>query len=222
MTYWLNNLPTASCALHCTITGLGGLLRVHIRFSIALRYLLAIVVPAFAGSTPSYARAQSVTAAPSDSSLERIIVRIGIDGPNTVRLVSRGTERLEGERIRLLGDSVWVDTDTGLRTIATADVDSLWVQHGTAARMVAIIAAVPCALYGALVGEFIATDPDSNGRPGRGPIGAVIGAVIGGAPCAGLGAIIGSFFRRWRLEYARSAQPVTAGDSLARAAIEFW
>jgi hypothetical protein len=102
------------------------------------------------------------------------------------------------------------------------DVDSLWVQRGTAARTVGILTAVPCAVFGALVGEFIATDPDSNGSPGRGPLGALIGAVLFGAPCGGLGAVIGSFFPRWRLEYARIAQPITGPDSLAtRATIEF-
>lgn len=188
-----------------------------------VRFLRVVVVLAFASSIPSYARAQSDTASQSDSSLQHVIARIGQDGQKTVRMVSRGTERFEGERIRLLGDSVWVDTETGLRTIGVVDVDSLWVQHGTAARMVGIIAAVPCAVFGAMVGEFLATDPDSNGRPGRGPIGALIGAALFGAPCGGLGAIIGSFFRRWRLDYARTAQPTTGGDSLATpAAIEFW
>jgi hypothetical protein len=195
-------------------------LRVVIGFGIVLP---VVVVLALAGSMPSYARAQSDTAPQSDSSLQHVITRIGLDGPNTVRLVSRGTERFEGEGIRLLGDSVWVDTETGLRTIAVADVDSLWAQHGTAARTVGLIAAVPCAVFGAMVGEFIATDPDGNGRPGRGPIGALIGAVIGGAPCGLLGAVLGSFFRRWRLEYARTAQPTSGPDSLVtRATIEFW
>ena len=181
-----------------------------------------IVVLAFACSVPSFARAQGDTLQ-SDSTLQGAITRIGLEGPHTVRLVSRSTELFEGERIRLLGDSVWIDTETGLRTIALVDVDSLWVQHGTAARMVGIIAAVPCAVFGAMVGGFIATDPDSNGSPGGGAIGALIGAVIGGAPCGGLGAILGSFFRRWQLEYARSAQPTIGADSLVtRAAIEFW
>ena len=154
---------------------------------------------------PSYGRAQSASASPSDSSVQRVIFRIALE-PHTVRLVSRGTGRVEGYGIRVLGDSVSVDTNQGAHTIAIVDVDSLWVQRGTAARTVAIVAAVPCAAFGALVGEFIATDPDSNGRPGRGPLGALIGAVLFGAPCGGVGATIGSFFPRWRLEYARRVQ----------------
>ena len=181
-----------------------------------------VVVLAFACSVPSSARAQSDTISQTDSSLQRVVFRIALE-PHDVRLASHGIGRVEGYGLHVVGDSVWVDTDTGARTIAMVDIDSLWVQRGTAARTVGIIAAVPCAVFGAMVGEFIATDPDSNGRPGRGPIGAVIGAVLFGAPCGGLGAVIGSFFRRWRLAYARTAQPTTGPDSLVtRAAIEFW
>jgi hypothetical protein len=151
---------------------------------------------------PTYARAQSASASPSDSTLQGVIFRTALE-PHDVRLARRGTGRIEGYRIRIVGDSVWMDTGKGARTIAIADVDSLWVQRGTAARTVGIIAAVPCALFGAMVGEFIATDPDSNGSPGRGPYGALIGAVLFGAPCGGLGAGVGSLIRRWRLEYAR-------------------
>ena len=180
-----------------------------------------VVVLAFAGPIASSARAQSA-ASQSDSSLQRVVFRIALE-PHDVRLASHGTGRVQGYGLHVVGDSVWVDTDRGAHTIAMVDIDSLWVQHGTAALTVGIIAAVPCAVFGALVGEFIATDPDSNGRPGRGPLGALIGAVLGGAPCGGLGAVIGSFFRRWRLEYARTAQPTIGPDSLVtRATIEFW
>jgi hypothetical protein len=160
-----------------------------------------------AASAPIYGRAWSATDSPSDSSLQRVIFGIALE-PHSVRLASRGTGRVEGYGIHVVGDSVWVDTDKGARTFAMVDVDSLWVQRGTAALTVGILAAAPCAVFGALVGEFIATDPDSNGRPGRGPLGALIGAVLFGAPCGGLGAAIGSFFPRWRLEYARTAQAI--------------
>jgi hypothetical protein len=170
-----------------------------------IRSPLVIVVLGFAGCAPSYARARGVTTSPSDSSIQRVIARIALE-PHNVRLSSHGTGRVEGYGIHVVGDSVWVDTNRGARTFAMVDVDSLWVQRGTAALTVGILAAVPCAVFGALVGEFIATDPDSNGRPGRGPLGALIGAVLFGAPCGGLGAMIGSFFPRWRLEYARTAQ----------------
>lgn len=176
-------------------------MRVIIGFGIVLP---AVVVLVFAGCVPSYRRAQSVSASAPDSSLQRVVSRIALE-PNTVRLARRGTGRAEGYGLRVFGDSVSLHSDGRVRTIAVVDVDSLWVQRGTAALTVGILAAIPCAVFGALIGEFIATDPDSNGRPGRGPYGALIGAVLFGAPCGGLGAAIGSLFHRWRLEYARNS-----------------
>jgi hypothetical protein len=167
------------------------------------RCLLVVFVLA---SCPNSAWAQSVTVLHADSSLQRVIARIGSDGPQSVRLVGHGTGRLEADRLRLVADSVFIGTDDGERVVAVIDIDSLWVQQGTAALTLGIVAAVPCALFGASFGSFLATNPDSNGRPGRGPIGALVGALVGGAPCGLLGAGLGSLIRRWRLEYARPTQ----------------
>ena len=176
------------------------------------RSLMVVVVLAVAGLVPGSARAQSATVSHPDSSLQRVIASIELDSPHSVRLVSRGTRRVEGDGIRVFGDSVSVDTDRGARTLAMVDVDSLWVQRGTAALTVGILAAVPCAVFGALVGAFLATDPDSNGRPGRGPLGALIGIVVGGVPCGLLGAGLGSLIRPWRLEFAHTAQAAIFKD----------
>ena len=181
------------------------------------RSLMVVVVLAVAGLVPSSARAQSATVSHPDSSLQRVIASIELDSPHSVRLASRGTGRVEGDGIRVFGDSVSVDTDQGARTLAMVDVDSLWVQRGTAALTVGILAAVPCAVFGALVGTFIATDPDSNGRPGRGPLGALIGIVVGGVPCGLLGAGLGSLIRPWRLEFAHTAQAAIFKDVLQEA-----
>lgn len=138
-----------------------------------------------------------------ESELRSVVARISYDNRGSVRLASRETGRLEGYRVDLRGDSVLLDTDAGMRAIATANVDSVWVQRGSAARIVGIVAALPCALYGALVGESLASDPDSGGKPSHGALGALIGGVIAGAGCGAGGAAVGSLIRRWQLEYAR-------------------
>ena len=43
-----------------------------------------------------------------------------------------------------------------LAGVALADIDSLWVQRGSAALLLGIVIGAPCTLFGALVGEFIA------------------------------------------------------------------
>lgn len=141
-----------------------------------------------------------------ESDLRGVIARISYDNGRSMRLASRETGRLEGYRVDLRADSVLLDTDAGVRAIATANVDSVWTQRGSAAHIVGIVAAVPCALYGALVGGFLASDPDSGGKPSHGALGALIGGLIAGAGCGAGGAAIGSLVRRWHLEYAR---PIT-------------
>jgi MFS family permease len=84
-----------------------------------------------------------------------------------------------------------------------AEVDSLWVQ-GTAAVLVGMVAALPCAIFGGMVGDFIGGDPDGNGTPRRALVYSLIGLAVGGAMCGTAGTIFGSFIPRWRLEYARS------------------
>jgi hypothetical protein len=175
---------------------------------------MVAVVLAVAGAMPSVARAQSATLSYSDWSLHRAIARIELDRPHAVRFASRGAGRVEGYGIRVLGDSLSVDTDQGSRKLAMVDIDSLWVQRGTAALTLGIIAALPCAVFGALAGSFLATDPDSNGRPGRGFLGGLIGFVLAGAPCGLLGAGLGSLIRPWRLEFARTAQVAIFRDVL--------
>lgn len=138
-----------------------------------------------------------------ESDLRSVIARIGDDNGGSVRLASRETGRLEGRSVDLRGDSVLLDNDAGVRAIATANVDSVWSRRGTAAGILGIVAAVPCALYGALVGGFIASDPDSGGKPSHGALGALIGALIAGAGCGAGGAAIGSLIPRWQLEYTR-------------------
>src|SRR5579859_5626080 len=144
--------------------------------------LLAALFLILADLAPSCASAQATGSRP-DSDVRSVVDVISATNAGPVRLASRQTGRLEGSRVHLAGDSVLLDTDAGVRTIAAANVDSVWVRRGTAAMTVGMIAAVPCALYAGLVGAVIAGDPDSNGGPSHVPHGALVGAVIGGVVC---------------------------------------
>lgn len=155
------------------------------------------------GATFSTIGAQAAPAFYTDSSLRNTLAHIGTDDEQTVRVTSRETGRLEGNRVSLLGDSVFLSTRQGVHAIAIANVDSVWIQRGSAAPVLGLIAAVPCALYGGLVGAFIGGDPDGNGSPRRATIGLLVGMIGGGVVCGSVGAAIGSLFPRWRLEYPR-------------------
>jgi hypothetical protein len=172
-----------------------------------MKTLAALLFFALVESLPSSGRAQSPPAPPGDSSLRSSLARIGADNPRVVRLTSRESGRLEGLRVSVLGDSVLRNTDSGLRTIALSNVDSVWLQHGTAAPILAFIAGVPCAVFGGLVGAFIGNDPDGNGSSGRATVLLLAGMVGGGFVRGSVGAGIGSLIRRWRLEYVRPAEP---------------
>jgi hypothetical protein len=137
--------------------------------------------------------------------LRSTIARIGVGSDRMVRLSTRETGRVEGNQVSLVGDSVLFSTPNGDRAVAAANVDSIWIK-GSAAPILGLIAAVPCAVYGGLVGAFIGGDPDGNGSPGRATIGLLIGMIGGGAVCGSLGAAIGSLIPRWRLRYARMVE----------------
>ena len=144
-----------------------------------------------------------------ESDLRSVVARISWAHGGSVRLASRETGRLEGHRVDLRGDSVLLDTDAGVRAIATVTIDSVWAQRGSAARTLGIVAAVPCALYGALVGSFFASDPDSGGKPSHAALGGLIGGLIAGSVCGAVGAGVGSLIRGWQLEYARPVDVTT-------------
>ncbi len=166
---------------------------------------LLLFLLALADALPSRAGAQRTTAVDASSSLQTVLSRVGSGNGRALRLASKATGRVETRAVYLRDDSVVIHTELGMRAIAVADVDSLWVQRGTAAALVGTIAAIPCLLFGAGLGEFLATDPDGNGWPGGGLAGVAIGGVAGGAVCGLVGAGVGSLFRLWRLEYARRA-----------------
>jgi len=169
---------------------------------------MAVMVLVVAECLPSRSRAQSPSEAGSDSGWSNIFARVSADSARLVRLSSRETGRLEGNHLSQLGDSVYLNTDSGVRAIATANVDSLWTQ-GTAARLVGIIAAVPCALFGAMVGGFVGGDPDGGGSPRREMLFSIIGLLGGGAVCGSVGAAIGSLIWRWQLEYPAPPEDAT-------------
>ena len=163
----------------------------------------AILALFLAASVSSRAGAQSGVTAQTDSTLRSTIVRIASDNRQTVRITSPETGRLEGNGVSLLDDSMFVNTESGLRAIAVANVDSLWIYRGTAAPLLGLIAAIPCALYGAAAGGFIGTDPDGQPSSAKGIVFPIIGLVAGGAVCGLVGAGVGSLIERWRLEYVR-------------------
>jgi hypothetical protein len=168
--------------------------------------VLANFVLLLGASLPNRARAQTPPPAYADTNLRNAVTRAGADRDRTVRLTSRAIGRVQGNRVSLLGDSVSVSDYSEVHMIAVVDVDSMWVQHGSAAPIVGLILGVPCALYGGLVGSFIGSDPDSNGSPRRATVLLIVGMAGGGLVCGSAGAFIGSWFRRWRLEYARPTE----------------
>ena len=167
---------------------------------------MAVLVLLLAECLPRRSCAQSPSAAHTGSSLSSIVARVSADSSRSVRLSSRETGRLEGHRLSVLGDSVLLNTDSGLRAIGIANIDSLWVQRGTAAPIFGIIAAVPCALFGAMVGGTIGGDPDSNGSRRREILLPIVGLLGGSAVCGSVGAGIGSLIPRWRLEYPQLSE----------------
>jgi hypothetical protein len=163
----------------------------------------------FGAALSNRAQAQTPPPANADTNLRNSVTRISVDRNRTVRLSSRATGRVQGNRISLLGDSVSVSDCSEVHMIAVVDVDSMWVQHGSAAPIVGLILGVPCAVYGGLVGAFIGSDPDSNGSPRRATVLIILGTAGGGFVCGSAGAFIGSWFPRWRLEYARPTEAAT-------------
>jgi hypothetical protein len=166
-------------------------------------FVLLFFFFAYESAAPQFARAQDDLFSHADSSVRRAIERVAAEHPHSVRLAGSGNGRVEGAIVRAAGDSVSLDTDDGLRTMAVIDVDSVWVQRKSLATALGVIAVIPCAIFGALVGDAIGSDPDSNGGPGQGGRGALIGAALLGVPCGLLGAGVGYLIRPWRLEYAR-------------------
>jgi len=145
--------------------------------------------------------------APStDSDLQRLLTGVGEHPQRIVRLTTQSSGRIEGNNVDLRGDSVLVATEQGPRAFQVAEVDSLWVK-GTAAVLVGMVAVLPCAIFGGMVGDFIGGDPDGNGTPGRAVACSLIGLTVGGVVCGSAGAILGSLIPQWRLKYARSASP---------------
>lgn len=188
--------------------------------------LPALLVLVLGAALPNRARAQSPPVAYPDTNLRNSITRTSADSNRTVRLTSRSTGRVQGSHVSLLGDSVSlssysqvrtyskVRTYSEVRTLAVVDVDSMWVQNGSAAPIVGLILGVPCAVYGGLVGAFIGGDRDSKGSPRRATVGLIIGMAGGGFVCGSAGAFVGSLFRRWRLEYARPRGILWTGRAL--------
>ena len=124
-------------------------------------------------------------------------------------MTNRETGRLQGNMVSLLGDSISVSTESGPHAVAVGSVDSVWIYRGTAAPILGLIAALPCALYGGAVGAFLGSDPDGQPSSAKAVLYPIIGILAGGALCGTVGAGIGSLIERWRLEFARPSPSAT-------------
>jgi len=173
------------------------------------RSRIAVLALFFAASLSSRTEAQSLFTAQPDSTLRSTITRIAADNRQRIRVTSRATGRLEGNRVFLLDDSMFVSTESGPRALAVANVDSVWIYRGTAAPILGLIAALPCAVFGGAVGGFVGGDPDSQGSSGKAALFSIIGILVGGVVCGSVGAGVGSLIERWRLEYVRLSPGAT-------------
>lgn len=163
--------------------------------------LLATLFFVIAGSVPTYALAQSGVLHQADTSLFGAIARSGAASKG-VRVASPLTGRVEGDGIVLRDENILLTSERGVRSIPAVDVDSVWVRRGTAALLVAIITAAPCAAYGGFIGGALATD-NGNSSASHVLSGVLHGGALFGIACGSVGAAIGSLINRWQLEYPR-------------------
>jgi hypothetical protein len=99
-----------------------------------------------ATSLPSRVPAQR-TASYADSLLYHVLAQIGEDNPHTFRILNHEGILVQGRGAHLIGDSVVLVSHQKEFAIAVVDVDSLWMQRGTAALAVGVLSAIPCALF---------------------------------------------------------------------------
>ncbi|MBA3646404.1 MAG: hypothetical protein H0W63_09520 [Gemmatimonadaceae bacterium] len=123
-----------------------------------------------------------------------------------IRLTSHGI-RISASEPSIKGDTIVATVHGRKRSFAPADIDTLWVKKGSYGLVGAAITGVPSAVLGAFAGASLATDRDSNGKPGSGPKGAIWGAFLLGVIGAIPGAIVGSVFPRWQRVYAHALPP---------------
>jgi hypothetical protein len=167
--------------------------QLHSSRPLVLLLVVAISLPVRSPAQPTLSHA--------DSLLYHVLAQIGEDNPHTFRILNHEGILVQGRGVHLMGDSVVMVSHQKEFAIAVVDVDSLWMQRGTAALALGVLSAVPCALFLGWAAYTLATGPDGN--PRSGPVAALSGGAIGGIVCGGVGAVIGSFIRVWRLEYAR-------------------
>lgn len=123
-----------------------------------------------------------------------------------IRLVSHGV-RVIASNPKVVGDSLVAIIGAKTWTLALADIDTVWVKKGSRAALGAAITGVPAAIWGAGLGYVLATDPDSNRKPGGGLQAALVGGTIFGLIGAIPGALLGSVITRWARIYVRGAPP---------------
>src|SRR3954467_3381247 len=100
---------------------------------------LALLLAFVSSLLPCRGYAQS-SPPPDYASLRHALSRIAAEDPPAVRISSVRERRLQGRQLSVLGDTLFLTTDSGPRAIALTDVDSVWAQHGTAAGLFGIIA----------------------------------------------------------------------------------
>lgn len=116
-----------------------------------------------------------------------------------VKLVYAGLGTVEGDFVRLTGDSAVLVRGRAWHTVALTGVDSIWARGGHAgegALYGGVIGAVAvAALFHGLVKGLCEAPPCHVTRA------TLIGAVGGAAIGAGLGAAVGNTVPRWRLHF---------------------
>ena len=167
-----------------------------------LAFFFAVQTFALCGSI---ARGQTTLGPPSGNRLPEIQIPGTLPADARIRLVLHGGRRILATDPAVAGDSMVASIQGSRWTLALADIDTVWVRRGTWALLGAATTGVPSAIYGAALGAFLATDPDSNGKPGQGPRGAIFGGALFGALGALPGAFIGSLVTRWKVIYVRRA-----------------
>jgi hypothetical protein len=140
-----------------------------------------------------------------DSALASVIGNVSQE--SRLRIHIKNGQRVSNPKPRFVRDSVRIRFHDSTIVVAISEIDSVWVQRGTAARLLGRIAAAPCAVWGALAGHVLATDPDGGDPSSSGLIGTLVGASLGAVVCGAPGALVGSFIKRWRLVYPTHTAP---------------
>jgi hypothetical protein len=145
-------------------------------------------------ATTTIAPAAAQTPGDADSAWRVALARL--TPGTTVRVHTHDGGRIEGRVLRTWGTTLRLDTGAAPTDLSTAALDSLWVR-GTAAKTGAIVAAVPGAVVGGLIG-WIANEAACKDVGPPCPEAIPLLSLAGAGAGAILGAVVGSLIPKWR------------------------